>query len=65
MLRTLTFDEQGNRYRLEIEDYGDVESSDTVEIFGPDDESISSYDTCRTTDAGIIAEARQEIGHAQ
>ncbi len=61
-MRTLTFEHQGTEYRLEIEDYGDVESSDTVEILGPDDRTISSYDTCKTTDAGIIAEARHEIG---
>ena len=61
-LRTLSFEHHGRHYRLEIEDYGDRESSDTVEIFGPDDTSISSYDTCQTTDAGIIAEARHEIG---
>lgn len=49
-------------FRLEIDDHGDHDSSDTVEIFGPDGQSLSSYDTCRTTDAGIIAEARHEIG---
>lgn len=61
-MRTLSFEHEGKSYRLEIDDYGDRESSDTVEIFGPVGQSISSYDTCRTTDTGIIAEARHEIG---
>ena len=61
-MRTLTFEHQGKTYGLEIEDYGDEESSDTVEIFGPDGGTVSSYDTCKRTDAGIIAEARHEIG---
>jgi hypothetical protein len=62
MLRALSFEHHGRFYRLEIEDYGDRESSDTVEIFGPDDIPICSYDTCQETDAGVIAEARHEIG---
>lgn len=61
-MKTLSFEHEGNNYRLEIDDNGDDESSDTEEIFGPDGQSISSYDTCRTTDAGIMAEARHEIG---
>jgi len=60
-LRTISFEHEGKSYRLEIDDHGDDESSDTVEIFGPDGLTISSYDTCRRTDAGIIAEARLEI----
>lgn len=62
-MRTLTFEHYGQSYRLEIDDYGDTESSDTVEIFGPAGNTISSYDSCCHTDACFIAEARHEIVH--
>ncbi len=61
MLRTMAFEHKGLRYHLEVEDYGDHESSDTVEIIGPDDDCISSYDTCNTAEVSLIAEARHEI----
>lgn len=62
MPRELRFEHQGEPYRLEIDDYGDSESSDTVTIFGPGGDEISSYDTCVSNDAAVIAEAKREIG---
>lgn len=60
-MRELRFEHRGVWYRLEIDDYGDVESSDTVSIYGPSDVEISSYDSCAYTDAEFIGEARREI----
>lgn len=61
MIRNLQFEHRGEPYRLEIEDYGDDESSDTVEVFGPDDAPMASYDTCLSNDSAVIAEAKLEI----
>ncbi|MEB3023468.1 MULTISPECIES: hypothetical protein [Mycolicibacter] len=61
MIRTLQFEHEGKPYRAEIDDSDDSESSDTVEVYGPDDKLISSYDTCLSHDAAVIAEAKREI----
>lgn len=62
MVRTVYFDHQSATYRLEIDDYGDSESSDTVTIYGPDDSEVASYDSCVHTDEEFIAEAKHELG---
>ncbi len=61
MIRKLEFELPGSRYGLAIEDYGDSESSDTVEIYGPGEELLSSYDSCLVGDAAVIAEAKREL----
>lgn len=61
MIRTLNFDHEGKAYRIEIDDTGDSESSDVVDLYGPDDDWVSNYDTCVRSDAGLIAEAKREI----
>ncbi|ORW08555.1 MULTISPECIES: hypothetical protein [Mycolicibacter] len=61
MIRTLRFEHEGTAYRAEVDDNNDSESSDTVEVYGPDDRLISDYDTCEHTDEAVIAEARNEI----
>jgi hypothetical protein len=61
MIRTLHFEHEGKIFRIEVQDYGDSESSDTVEVYGPGDELLSSYDTCARSRAGLITEARREI----
>lgn len=61
MITELHFDHGGRAFRLEVEDYGDSESSDTVEIYGPGEELISSYDSCVHGEASFIAEAKREI----
>ncbi|MFZ2241664.1 MAG: hypothetical protein WAV90_19280 [Gordonia amarae] len=60
-MRELRFEHRGLPHLLEIDDYDDVESSDTVTIFGPDGNQISSYDSCAHTDAQFIAEAINEL----
>lgn len=60
-MRELHFDHNGRTYRLEIDDYGDSESSDTLAVYGPDDREVSSFDSTAHTDAARIAEARREI----
>lgn len=60
-MREVNFDHRGRTYRLEIEDYGDHESSDTITVFDSDDNEVSSYDSTAHTDAQRIAEARHEI----
>ncbi|MEN3225123.1 MULTISPECIES: hypothetical protein [Mycobacteriaceae] len=49
-------------YRLEIDDHGDSESSDTVTVYGPDDSELSDYDSCAHADEEFIAEAKHELG---
>lgn len=61
MIRTLHFDHDGKRYTLEVDDYDDSESSDTVIIYGPDGRTLTDYDTCHSRDAAVIAEARGQI----
>lgn len=61
MIRTLRFEHRGKPCRIEIENHGDDESSDTVEVFGPDDVSVSGYDTCLSNGPAVIAEAKHEI----
>lgn len=60
-MRELHFDHQGQTYRLEIDDYGDHESSDTLTVYGPDDREVSSFDSTAHTDFARIAEATREI----
>lgn len=60
-MRELHFDHRGHSYRLEIEDYGDHESSDTLTVYGTDDREVSSFDSTAHTDAARIAEAKREI----
>ncbi len=61
MSREITFDHNGRTYRLEIEDYGDSESSDTLTVYDPDGREVSSFDSTVHTDAARVAEARREI----
>jgi len=61
VIRTLNFDHEGKTFRLEIEDYGDSESSDTVTVYGPEDTEIASYDSTVHSAAAFIAEAKLEI----
>lgn len=60
-MRELHFDHRGQTYRLEIDDYGDHESSDTLTVYGPGDCALSSFDSTAHTDAARIAEAKREI----
>lgn len=60
-MKTIHFDHLNVAYHVEIDDYGDSESSDTVTIFGPDGAEISSYDSCARTDEQFISEATREI----
>lgn len=61
-MRTVHFDHQSVTYRLEIDDHGDSESSDTVTVYGPDDSELSDYDSCAHADEEFIAEAKHELG---
>ncbi len=60
-MRTLSFEHRGQRYELEVDDYGDSESSDTISLYGPDGTLLSSYDTCLSGNRALIAEALREI----
>lgn len=61
VIRTLHFDHQGKRFTIEVDNYNDSESSDTVVIYGPGGEAVTDYDTCLTRDSDVIAEAKGQV----
>lgn len=60
-IRTVHFMHNDEKYYLEIDDFGDDESSDGVEVFDASGNSLTSYDSCVHTDAVRITQAIEQL----
>lgn len=61
MITPFTTVHNGRIYRIEIDDYDDGESGDTVTVFDDNGGEITSYDSSANSDDAKLDEARAEI----